>query len=295
MPKLETTIQIKGKVGYEDEISVAQAAQIIAFLNGDPTGSPSLGDETNDSDGGSRRNEARSKGRLQKQVESAREALDVSGAATNAEKIVALGAYVLQDGVETFKAEDVKAQFRRARETAPANFARDLGVAIQAGWLADEGNEYCITSKIQGIFDGDFKFPKSGTSTTSRKSGNNTNGRRTAKPQNSKTGKPEAFATIDEFPTRLDGVPAYSEMKSYTDKLLWGLQFARTHQIKGLTNKEVVWLTDHLGAGIPSKQVSAAFNSLKKAGYANRSTQDNTLRLTDDGEARLASLSPSGD
>ena len=155
------TISIKGKVGYEDEITVAQAARIIAFLNADE-GDPSLGRELSaDLSDAPQADSAKGTG---KAVGSAREALDLSGARTNPEKIVALGQYVLQDGGETFKVEDVKAQFRRARETAPGNFSRDLAVAVKEGWIAHgESDEYYITNKIRGIFDGDFKFPK-GTS-----------------------------------------------------------------------------------------------------------------------------------
>jgi len=278
-----TTIVIKGKVGYEDEITVAQAAQIIAFLNAAEGDAPALGaDLLGGAGAGTQGGGARGDGRTGKQVESAREALDVSGAKTNPEKIVALGAYVLQDGGDTFKVEDVKAQFRRARETAPGNFARDLAVAIQAGWLAqDEGNEYYITNKVQGIFDGDCKFPKAGNGAKPRASG---------KAGKAKPEKPEIFVAIDEFPTKLDGFPVYSRMKQNKDKMLWALKFAKTNGIKGLANKDIDWLTDHLGAGIPNKQITATFNSLKGAGYANRSTQDHTIRITDDGEAYLASV-----
>jgi hypothetical protein len=277
-----TTIIIKGKVGYEDEISPAQAAQIIAFLNADdgeaPTiGGPPLGNTNNAT-------------QSTKKVESARDALDVSGAKTNPEKIVALGAYVLQDGGETFKAEDVKAQFRRARETAPGNFPRDLNSAVQAGWLAeDQDGEYYITNKVQGIFDGSFTFPKSAggakTRNTSRRTPTAT---KSTKPKNG--GKPEAFVDIDEFPTTMDGFQSYSRMKNYKDKLLWAVKFAKDAGIKGLANKDIAWLTDHLGAGIPTKQISASFNSAQSAGYANRSTQDGSIRITTDGEAYLASV-----
>jgi len=274
-----TTIVIRGKVGYEDEITPAQAAQIIAFLNADQDEQQTLGTPLLDN--------AKMQGRSTNKVQSAREALDVSGAKTNPEKIVALGAYVLQDGGDTFKAEDVKAQFRRAREVAPGNFPRDLSTAVQAGWLAEnEGNEYYLTNKIQGIFDGAFVFPKA-------PKGLKTRGmtRKVAAPRAGKTktgGKPDVFAEIDEFPTVMDGLPPYSKMKQNKDKLLWVVKFAKEAGVKGLANKDIEWVTDHLGAGIPNKQISAAFNSAKTRGYANRSTQENTIRITDAGETYLA-------
>jgi hypothetical protein len=157
---------------------------------------------------------------------------------------------------------------------------------MQAGWIAQgDGDEYYITNKIQGIFDGDFEFPKAG------------NGGKTRSPTKStktKAEKPVVFADIDEFPTRLDEFPSYSKMRSNKDKLLWSLQFAKVHDIKGLANKDIGWLTDHLGAGVPIGQITAAFNSAKSGGYANRSTQDNTIRITEDGTTYLMSVGAQG-
>jgi len=282
MSEKPITISIKGKVSYEDEITVAQAAQIITFLNASDLGEAE-GLVERDAQGEPRAAVSHRSGNA---VSSAREALDLSGAKTNPEKIVALGEYVLQDGGDTFKVEDVKAQFRRARETPPANFSRDLSVAVQAGWLAHSDDDgYFVTSKIQGIFDGDFRFPKSGNGGKSRGS------TRSAK---AKAEKPAVFAAIDEFPTRLDLFPPYAKMRTDKDKLLWALQFAKENAIKGLVNQDVVWLTDHLGAGVPTGNIAGAFKGAKKGGYANRSTQDQTLRITEEGTAYLKTVGDSG-
>lgn len=277
-----TTLTIKGKVGYEDEITVAQAARIIAFLNANE-GDASLGPDLGAGLGDAPQTDTK---KTRNAVGSAREALDLSGAKTNPEKIVALAQYVLQDGGETFKVEDVKAQFRRARETAPGNFSRDLAVAVKEGWIAQgDGDEYYVTNKIQGIFDGDFKFPKAASGGGARSRATT---KTTTKPK--PKAKPETFANIDEFPTRMDGVPAYSKMKSDKDRLLWALQFAKFHGIRGLTNKDLSWLTDHLGAGVPSGNIAGAFRGGKSAGYMNRSTVDQTIRITEDGEAYLKTV-----
>ena len=285
MSEKPITIVIKGKVSYEDAITVAQAAQIITFLNASEGEEVSLGPPHGTGARGGRHSSASTGRKSGNAVGSAREALDISGAMTNPEKIVALGEYVLQDGGETFKVEDVKAQFRRARETAPANFSRDLSVAMQAGWIAQgEGDEYYTTNKIQGIFDGGFKFPKTG---------NGGKARRSTKSTKTKAEKPVVFAAIDEFPTRLDGFPPYSKMKSSKDKLLWVLQFAKESGIKGLANKDIGWLTDHLGAGVPTGHITGAFNSAQSGGYANRSTQDKTLRITEVGTTYLKTVGAS--
>lgn len=280
MSEKPITIIIKGKVGYEDQITVAQAARIITFLNSEGDAAPLAPDLDAGADAppaGPATRKPASGG-----IGSAREALDLSGAKKNAEKIVALGQYVLQDGGETFKVEDVKAQFRRARETPPANFSRDLLTAMKEGWVAQgDGDEYYITNKIQGIFDGDFKFPKSTSN----------GGVRSRGAAKAKT-KPDVFAGIDEFPTRLDGYPNYPKMKTERDRMLWALQFAKSQGIKGLANKDVAWLTDHLGAGIPSGNVAGAFRGGKSAGFMNRSTVDQCIRITEDGEAYLKTVGP---
>lgn len=280
MSEKPITITIKGKVGYEDEITVAQAARIIAFLNKDED-TASFGPDPGADLGDALRTDTKKTGNA---VGSAREALDLSGAKTNPEKIVALGQYVLQDGGETFRVEDVKAQFRRARETPPANFGRDLGVAVKEGWIAQgEGDDYYVTNKIQGIFDGGFKFPKGASAGGGRSKG-------ATKTSVKSKAKPEAFAGIDEFPTRMDGFPPYSKMKSNRDRMLWALHFAKSNGIRGLANKDLSWLTDHLGAGVPSGHVAGAFRSGKSAGYMNRSTVDQTIRITEDGEAYLKTV-----
>jgi len=275
-----TTLLIKGKVGYEDEITPAQAAKIIAFLEAEDAGSVTLGEGTVDHQP-DRRSGA-------EKVESAREALDISGAKKNPEKIVALAAYVMQDGGDTFKVEDVKAAFRRARETAPGNFPRDLSTAITSGWVGDAGSgEYFLTAKVDGVLDGSFKF---GNGATPRARSTPRKSPAAGKPAKAKNGKPEVFATIDVIPSTMEGFPAYSKMKQNKDKLLWVVKFAKDSGITGLANKDIEWITDHLGAGVPSKQISATFTSVQKAGYANKSTQDRTIRITPDGETYLATV-----
>jgi hypothetical protein len=88
----------------------------------------------------------------------------------------------------------------------------------------------------------------------------------------------------------MEGVQPYSKMKSNRDRLLWALHFAKSHGIRGLANKDLVWLTDHLGAGVPSGHVAGAFRDAKTTGHMNRSTVDQTLRITEDGEVHLKTI-----
>lgn len=273
-----TKLTISGKVGYEDEITPSQAAQIIAFLeNGDSPGG--LGGEARAPLAGTGRSG-------EKVYENARDAVEKVGAKTNPEKIVALAAYVLQDGGDTVKADAIKAQFQRAREPMPAKFARDLTNAITSGWIAEgDGGDLYLTSKVDGIMSGDFSF---GNASTARKSRTAAKGRASG-PKKAK-GKPEVFAEIDDFPATMEGFPPYNKMRTNKDKLLWALRLAKELGIKGLANKDVEWLTDHIGEGIPNAQISGAFNAAKSAGYATRWTPDNTIRIRDGADEYLTGL-----
>jgi hypothetical protein len=80
---------------------------------------------------------------------SLREFLDSTNAKGNVEKIVAIGEYVVEQlGQETFTRGDVKNRFRTAGERTPANLARDFGLAVSGGWIAEDPSsrgDYYVT------------------------------------------------------------------------------------------------------------------------------------------------------
>jgi hypothetical protein len=68
-----------------------------------------------------------------------REYLDAIDARSNPEKIVAFGSYLRDHvGQEDFTRDDMKASFRSAGESLPANLPRDFGSAAQHGWIAED-------------------------------------------------------------------------------------------------------------------------------------------------------------
>lgn len=275
-----TKISITGKLTYFDEITINQAAKIIDYLNSDASGLEGGGPGASLLDGSTKGKQSGTK-----EIGNPREALEVSGAQKNPEKIVALAAHFLQDGPETFKPDDVKAAFRRARETPPANFTRDLGLAISANWVVEDKGvpgEYYLTNKTDGILDGGFTFPKSSTGASRTRS---------TKKSGSKTGKPESLADINEFYNTMDGFLPYAKLKNEKDRLLWIATYMREkHGLKSVTNKEIGWISDYIGAGIPTNNIGGAFNMARTPGYAIRSTMDKTIKVTDDGVAHLKSL-----
>jgi hypothetical protein len=268
---------IKGKVGYEEEISAAQAARIIAFLNAGEGEAPVLGEPVLAPKKSPREASTNP-------VENARDAILRSGAKTNPEKIVALAAYVLLDGGETVKADAIKAQFQRARETTPAKFARDLSTAISLGWISEgEGGELYLTNRVNGIFDEGFVFPKAASTGRSR----------STRKASTRGVMPETLAAIDEFHAIMDGYLPYTKMKSEKDRLLWIVIYMRDrHERKSVASKEIAWISDHIGTAVPSANIAGAFNSAKAAGYATRSTTagDNSIKVTEAGANYIAKL-----
>lgn len=118
MTQNPTKISITGKLTYSDEITISQAAKIIDYLNSDASEATSsdLGDPSLNS--GTKKNKNASK------VLSPREALELSGAQKNPEKIVALGAYVLRTAAKRSRRRTSRRNFvvrvRRPRQTSHA-------------------------------------------------------------------------------------------------------------------------------------------------------------------------------
>lgn len=82
--------------------------------------------------------------------QSLREYLDGAEAKRNVEKILAIAKYLeLSNPETTITADVIKAQFRKASEKVPGNYARDFRWAVSNGWLAPiDGapGEYYITN-----------------------------------------------------------------------------------------------------------------------------------------------------
>lgn len=277
-------IKISGKLSYEDDITINQAAQIIAFIDSSsntnlaaPTGpvprlapasiaTPSLGATT------------------------PREALDQAKAATNPQRILAFAGMIHAEGKDTFTLDDIKPLFRRAREATPKNLTRDFDAVIRAGWAdeADLKGEYYLTKKGLELLEVGFqkepvarKAANSGTSRPPKASGR--------KPRKAAE-VPDVFKDVDTIPMSIEGAPDYSKLGGDRDRFLWATLLAKNLGKDGLTNKDIIWVTDHLGAGVPTNHVSRVFSRCRAAGYVNRSTRTQKMRITDAGEAYLKGL-----
>src|SRR5882757_4174922 len=96
-------LTITGKLSYSDDITVTQAAQIVAFLNADQgVGLPTV------PLAGANAGLLGSAPTPQRPAQSPRDALEASGAKTNPERIVAFGLSITQQGGrETFTIDEI--------------------------------------------------------------------------------------------------------------------------------------------------------------------------------------------
>jgi hypothetical protein len=274
-------IVLSGKVQFDDQITVNQAAQILAFL-----------DSTSNAATPHLVTAAQQPMRLGSSAasKSPREALESSGAKTNPEKIVALALHVLQEGEkDTFSLEDIKPLFRRARESAPRNITRDLDSAVKAGWIceSDVKGEFYVEQKASSVLEETFE-PLRGRRSSTGKTAATSRTAPTRKPRKTSMATPEAFKDAEITPT-MDGFPDFHKLRTKTDKFLWTVVKAQSLGAPSVSNKEVVWLSDKLGDGIASNDVAANYRSNYKASYVNRSTQDDKIRVLPKGITYLQS------
>jgi hypothetical protein len=275
-------LTMTGKLSYSGDITVVQAAQIIAYLHSgaSPTapGGPIAGDGEVIGVGSERRRVA----------SSPRDVLVSSKAKTNPEKIVAFALYVeRQGGKDTFKVDDIKPLFRQAREPAPGNFSRDLDAAIRLNWVAasSEKGEYYVTDVVANVLESGFENIRSGQNGSAKAKAKTATSRR---PRKTAIPTPEAFKGIEVTPT-VDGYINYHKVKTKTDKYLWAVNAAKLWGAEALTNTEIVWLTNQLGECIPSGDLAGYFRAHLKRGYVNKNTEGK-VRITPGGTGYVRGL-----
>jgi hypothetical protein len=272
-------IVLSGRISFEDDITMAQAVQVLAYLNGQGL-SPSLAQD------GPGVLDLRSDTSTAPSAPSApptpRDVLQVTGAKTNVEKIVALAGYFTQaESTSSFTVNDVRQAFRRAREPLPGNLNRDVESAIKAGLLAESETrgEFYLTRHGDEALQTGFAVPGRPRSARSGSGGR----ARTAS-------APPELSALTDLPERMEGTPSFHEVALKRDKVLWVLAAAKAAGIDGLSNRGIEWLTDQYGDGVQAKHVGVNFDALRRLDYVNRSLQDQTMRILPKGEAYLRSL-----
>jgi hypothetical protein len=274
-------LTMTGKLSYDDEITVVQAAQVISYLHSGATPS-SVGPPAAD---GLAAPEPRRVGL------SLRDALESSGAKTNPEKIVAFALYVEQQGDKhTFTIEDIKPLFRQAREAAPRNLSRDLDSAIRSNWVAasSEKGEYYVTDLAADILETGFDNIRSGRGGGTKVGSAKSKPATTRRTRKASIPMPEAFKGIEITPS-IDGYMNYHKVKTKTDKYLWAVNAAKLWGVEALTNTEIVWLTDMLGVGISIGDLTGYYRGNYKQGYVNKNAAGK-VRVTPAGTDHLVGL-----
>lgn len=274
-----TKLTLTGEISFSQSITKSQAGQIIAFLGTQiPMAASTPAYSAINLPAATQ---------SAKKFETPRTAIDETGARTNPEKIVALASYVLQEGTgNTFTLDDIKPLFKRAGEVTPKNIGRDLITAIKAGYIAesDQRGDYYFTKKAINATEGGFEakaIPKK------RKRSSNRSHVSTPQPISDEIKTIEITTTIAEY-------PGFYELKTKSDKFLWVLTLAKKSNIGSLSASEIVFISDAIGEGIPSNDVTSYFRSNQKKGFVTKSMQDNKIRLIPPGEEYLKKQGKSG-
>jgi hypothetical protein len=292
---------LSGRMVFEDDISLAQAAHILAYLTGQESpagvGQEAVLDLRSET---TRIVPAQPVSPSPDSPAPApapapapepppgppatpRELLQSTGAKTNVEKIVAFAGYLTRnDTAETFTVNDVRQVFRRAREPLPGNLNRDVDSAIRAGFVAPAGapGEFFLTGQAETALESGFGAVH-GRPPRQRSSAHGGRGRPTPPPE---------LESLDELPGVPEGMPAFHEVPLKRDRVLWVLAAAKAAGIDALSNRGVEWLTDRYGDGVLAKHVGVHHDALRRPGYVTRSLRDQRLRITPQGEAYLRSL-----
>ncbi|MGW2468474.1 hypothetical protein [Streptomyces bauhiniae] len=296
----EVRLTLSGRIVYEQDISVAQGAQVISMLQAPSELAPAPGPEppalppppAQKAEEVPTDLPALDEGRRRQSVEGPRQALELSGARTVPEKMTAFGAYLMQvEGLETFTQSDVRRLFQRSRERIPAHFNRDFNKAVRAGWIheSEAKDEFYLSQGAQSVIEDGFDGLRARRSRRPDSTAPASRGGARRKPRNVAT--PQAFAELDHLPTVLDEVIPYYRVKLKRDKLLWALKLAKQLGSEALHNSEAAWLTDKLGDGIPTRDMNGHFTGLHRHGLVNRSLNDHAMRITEQGEEYLRALS----
>lgn len=296
----EVRLVLSGRIVFQQDISVAQGAQVIGMLQApsaperlvpgpEPPALPAVPALMP----GEARPEIPERDEIGPRglIESPRQALELSGARTIPEKMTAFGAYLMQEeGRETFSQPDVRRLFPRARERIPTHFSREFDGAVRAGWIleGEAKGQFYLSEAARNVIEEGFGGLRAKRGRKSDGAGNVS--RRTDRRKPRARPVPEVFADFDHIPAVIDGIPPFHQVKLKRDKLLWALRLAKDLGVEALQYSEAAWLTDKLGDGIPTRDMNGHFTGLRRSGFANRSMSDNAMRITPLGEQYLESL-----
>ncbi|QQS69899.1 hypothetical protein IPP75_02055 [Candidatus Saccharibacteria bacterium] len=250
---VQITIDGEG-LSYTSNINIIQAAKIIGFLNTEePLGAADSYQNTPHQGATNFIDPPKNK-----VVSSPREAIIHARARTNAQKILVLGAYIVErDGAEEFASTELKNLFIKAGESAPRNLSRDLKYAIKSGYITESmsgSDMYIVTNTGYNVLENGFEA----TEHSSTPSANG--GRKSRKRRNPKIApKPEWLDSV-EIDDHMEGYPTYRQMNTKSDKALWIVQWATAKGRERVTAADITAVADGLADHIQRNQITATLS-----------------------------------
>lgn len=273
---MDVEIKLKGSgLEFFSKISLMQATQIIAFLarpantntqsEEEQILAPISGTMDTPLTNGSKYN-------------SPREAINMLGAKTNPQKIVALALYlgITSQNNKLFSSQDIVVQFAKAGEKTPKNITRDLKDAVIAGYiyLGDEGKYRLLNSADTVATDGFKKIKKQ----KSKIKGSSKAGRKPAATVRSEV---EQLAVS----TSLESYPKFFDLSLRSDKILWILAYAKKNSIDGLNRTEIVSYSKKIGGKLNTQIFTSSNTPNIKGDFIYK--KGDLILITNGGENHL--------
>lgn len=243
----EVKIHIEGEgLAFDGITSFSKAAQVIAFVKSETV--------TSEATAMNRR------GVLPTAIGhdySPRQVIVEANAKTNPQKIAALGRYICtRSQTDTFSASEVLDMMKRAGETLPKNFSRDLKHAVVLEYIYEgEEGQFILTEKGKEAVDHHFE------------SAEKVRGSKTRRVTRRASGAVADEVLNMEIATEAEGFPRYWEIKNKGHRILWILAYAHQRKILELTRKEVEALAKRLHDNIESRHVGPLIGNAFKKGF----------------------------
>lgn len=255
---MDVTIKMTGSgLDFNGTITLFQAAQIMAAI-------AKPGDvKTNDNQPELLTGDVVAQPQVLKPVQSAyespRQAIELLGATTNPQKIVAIALYLgaNSENSKLISNEEVLAEFVKAGEAKPAKIARDVKDAVAAGYLYPESKTtFRVLTAADSIPEVGFKKPTRKRTVIKGNKG---------EPAVKLVVRPE----VTDLPitATLDGYKDFFDLDKRSDQILWILKYVQPTMSEGLNRLEIIQICSKLGGDINSQSFTSSNTPNIKNGY----------------------------
>lgn len=191
-------------------------------------------------------------------------------ASTIPQKIIVAADYIMtRNSAETFNINDIKSEFRKIG-LSPANFGRDLKVAISQGWIyeSEHSGEYHLTATATEIISQEFAAIDQTLRTKKVTKKKSTLKKKKAAQNSTTTISPD----VESLPisSEPEGMINYHAIPIKSDRPLWILVYADNNAVHGLSGKEISCLTGKIKGTILERDISSFMAKHIKSGSVIR-------------------------